>query len=211
MSFDELCDAIHLRLGRLARVSAQLDLNIGLAISWLGQHNGMDVSNLIDPAKSRLSLRLGMLKKLVDLTADQRTQKKATEFAQWFARANTLPALHSNYLHAKWSFHRVAPGEDPYVLFKIPGWNHLPDPPDNGTPLTLQTFDQQIADLKQLNHDFNMMCDCRVAYVAPFAKASHRVFTSADVAAFVIASVQPAAGKPIAALTKSRDASPVPL
>ena len=69
MSFDELRDAFHLRLGRLTQVTAQLDLNIGLAVSWLGQNNGMDVSNLIDPAKARLSLRLGMLKKLVDRRA----------------------------------------------------------------------------------------------------------------------------------------------
>lgn len=171
MSFDELRDAFHLRLGRLTQVIAQLDLNIGLAVSWLGQNNGLDISNLIDPAKARFSMRLAMLKKLVDITYDQRTPQKAAEFAHWFNRASTLPALKNNYIHAKWSFHRIADNEEPYVLFKVPGWNHLPDQPDNGAKLFLAEFDQQIEALKQLNHDFGMMCDCRVEYVAPFVAA----------------------------------------
>ena len=91
MSFDELRDAFHLRLGRLTQATAQLDLNIGLAVGWLGQN------------------------------------------------------------------------------FKVPGWNQLPDLPDNGTKLTLKAFDQQIEALNQLNQDVNKMCDCRVAYVAPFS------------------------------------------
>ncbi len=169
MSFDELRDAFHLRLGRLTQATAQLDLNIGLAVSWLGQNNGLDVCNLIDPAKAKFSMRLVMLKKLVDMTCDQRTQQKSAEFAQWFARASSLPALQSNYLHAKWSFHRIAQGDESYVLFKVPGWNQLPDQPDNGTKLTLKAFDQQIEALNQLNQDVNTMCDCRVAYVAPFS------------------------------------------
>lgn len=172
MSIDELRDAFHLRLGRLTQTLAQLDLNIGLAVSWLGQKNGLDICNLIDPAKARFNSRLAMLKKLVDLTADQRTLQKSAEFAQWFARANTLPALKNNYIHANWNFHRMADGDEPYVLFKVPGWNHLPDQPDNGAKLTLQAFDQQIDALKQLNHDFYTMCDCRVAYVAPFRCAT---------------------------------------
>lgn len=101
MSIDELRDAFHIRLGRLTQTIAQLDLNIGLAVTWLGQNNGLDISNLIDPAQAGLSMRLGMLKKLVDPTADQRTPQKAAEFAQWFARANALPALKNNYIHAK--------------------------------------------------------------------------------------------------------------
>lgn len=172
MSIDELRDAFHLRLGRLTQTIAQLDLNIGLAVSWLGQKNGLDISNLIDPAKARFNSRLAMLKKLVDLTADQRTPQKSAEFAQWFARANTLPALKNNYIHANWNFHRMADGDEPYVLFKVPSWNHLPDQPDNGAKLTLKAFDQQIDALKQLNHDFHLMCDCRVAYVAPFRSAT---------------------------------------
>lgn len=168
MSIDELHDAFHLRLGRLTQTIAQLDLNIGLAVSWLGQNNGMDISNLIDPVKARFSMRLAMLTKLVDLTADQRTLQKAAEFAQWFDRVNALPALKNNYIHAKWSFHGIADGDAPYVLFKVPNWNHLPDQPDNGAKLTLRAFDQQIEELKQLTHDFQIMCDCRVAYVPPF-------------------------------------------
>lgn len=171
MSLDDLHDAFHLRLGRLTQAIGQLDLNIGLAVSWLGKHNGTDIRNLIDPAKTGFSMRLNMLKKLVDITADQRSRDKTTAFAHWFACASRLPALNNNYLHAKWSFHRIAHGDEPYVLFKVPDWNHLPDQPDNGTQLSLKAFDQQIEALRQLNHDFSRMCDCRVAHVAPFSGA----------------------------------------
>ena len=157
-----------MRLGRLTQAIAQLDLNIGLAVSWLGQHNGVDVRNLIDPSKARYSMRLAMLKKLVHITSDQRTLKKTAEFAQWFNRASTLPALKNNYIHAKWSFHGISDDDEPYVLFKIPNWNHLPDQPDNGNKLTLDAIDQHIEELNQLNHDFHCMCDCRVTYVPPF-------------------------------------------
>lgn len=172
MSFDELHDAFHLRLGRLTHIIAQLDLNIGLAVNWLGQNNGMDISNLTDPAKARFSMRLAMLKKLVDITYDQRTPQKAVEFAHWFSRASALPALKNNYIHAKWSFHGIADGHEPYVLFKVPSWNNLPDKPDNGTKLTLKALDQQIDALKELNQDFADMCDKRAEHVAPFKVTS---------------------------------------
>ena len=47
-----------------------------------------------DELRNPFHLRLGRV-----------TQQKAIEFAHWFVRASTLPALHNNYLQAKWSLH----------------------------------------------------------------------------------------------------------
>jgi hypothetical protein len=66
----------------------------------------------------------------------------------------------------------IVDGDEPYVLFKVPDWNHLPDHPDNGTRLTLKAFDGEIEALRQFNQDLRMMCDCKVAYAPPTYAAS---------------------------------------
>ncbi len=172
MSLDELHDLFYLRLGRLTQIIAQLDLNIGLAVSWLGHNNGLDISNLIDPATAQFSMRLGMLERLVDITCDQRTPEKAAEFSRWFVRADSMPVLKNNYIHARWNFHGIVDGAEPYVLFKVPDWNHLPDQPGNGVKLTLREFDDEIEALRQLNQDLGVICDCRVAYAPSTYAAS---------------------------------------
>lgn len=158
MTFEELTDALHLRLGILTRVTAQLDLSIGLAVNELGHSNGLDISNLLDPSRARLTLRLNMLKKLVDITYHQRTQQKTKEFTNWLARANSLPALKNHYIHAEWSVHSLADEGEPAVFFKIPSWNNLPDKLDSGTKLKLSEFDEQIDALKKLNLDLGLIC-----------------------------------------------------
>lgn len=169
MYFDELRDAFHMRLGRLTHVVGQLDLNVGLALNWLGQNNDLDISNLLDPAKARLSLRLNMLKKLVDITFDQRTPQTAADFSAWFNRVNNAPALKNNYVHAHWTFCGLLDGEEPYVLFKAMSWNMRPDQADNSVKLTLKEFDQHIDELKRLNFDFGKICDCHAEHATPVA------------------------------------------
>lgn len=168
MTFENPQDALYWRLGHLTQAMAELDLNIGLAVNWLGQSNGLDISNLLDPSQARLTLRLNMLKKLVDITFDQRTEHKASEFASWFTRANNLPALKNNYIHANWNCPEPTKVDEPFVLFKVPVWNNLSDKPSNSNQLKLSEFDAQIDALKNLSQDLIVMFDYRREYVVPF-------------------------------------------
>lgn len=166
MYFDELRDAFHLRLGRLTHALSQLDLNIGLALNWLGENNDLDISNLLDPTKARLSLRLHMLKKLVDITRDQRPKQTSLAFESWFERANNARALKTNYVNAHWSFRGMVGDEEPYVMFQTSNWQLQLGQSDESTKLTLKEFDSQIDELKRLNYDFSKMCDCHAEYTS---------------------------------------------
>ena len=170
MYFDELRDAFHMRLGRLTHAMTQMDLSIGLALNWLGENNDLDISNLLDPAKARLSLRLHMLKKLVDITADQRPKQTSLDFENWFERANQARALKVNYVNARWSFRGMVGDEEPYVMFQTANWQLQLGQSEESTKLTLREFDSQIDELKRLNYDFGKLCDCHAEYTRPALK-----------------------------------------
>lgn len=159
MYFDELCDAFHMRLGRLTHALAQLDQNVGLALNCMAKSHHLDISNLLDPAKARLSLRLNMLKKLLEISYGHQQPRFVADFADWHNCISHAHAIRNSYVHAKWGFRDLLDGEEPYVLLHALDWNMLPNQPDHSVKLALKEFDHQIDEISKLNIDFGKICD----------------------------------------------------
>lgn len=153
----ELPDVFHLRLGRLTQAAANLDFNVGLALNWLGPHNGLDVSKLLDPKKAQLGQRLEKLEELVMKTYDQSQPQVVNDFNSWFRRAENVRALRNDYVHARWGFPGEFKQEEPFVYFLTLHWNINPDQTDKTVKLTLSEFDRQIKEVAHLADDFSKL------------------------------------------------------
>lgn len=169
MHYSELLDAFHLRLGRLTHASAQLDFNIGLVLNWLGQHNSLDVSKLLDPKKTQLCQRLGKLEELISKIYDQTQPHVATDFDAWFRRADKARALRNDYVHARWGMPGELKDEEPHVFFLTLNWDMTFDQPDKSIKLTFKEFDRQIHELSQLAGDFMKLRDRHAKHAIPAA------------------------------------------
>lgn len=167
MHSSEIPDAFHLRLGRLTPASANLDFNVGLALNWLGPHNGVDVIKLLDPKKTQLRLRLEKLEELVVKTYDQDLPQVVIDFNAWFRRAEQLRALRNDYVHARWGFPGELKQEEPFVYFLPLHWNMGPDQTDKTVKLTFSEFDRQIKEVADLAGDFSRVCRRYAEHAAP--------------------------------------------
>jgi hypothetical protein len=163
MHFDELRDAFHLRLGHLTHALAQLDHNVGLTLNCMAKSHHLDISNLLDPVKARLSLRLSMLKKLLEISYGKQEPEFMADFADWHRRISQAHAIRNNYVHSKWEFCDLLDVEEPYVLLHAVDWNMLPDHADSSVKLTLNEFDHHVNEIKQLNMDFRDIYDNHAA------------------------------------------------
>ena len=160
-------DAFHLRLGRLAHASAQLDFNVGLALNWLGQHNSIDVDKLLDPKKTQLGQRLEKLEELIKKVYDQTKPQVASDFDAWFQRADKARALRNDYVHARWGMPGELKDEKPYVFFLVLNWDMSPSQPDKTIKLTFNEFDRQIKEVSELAGHFMKLRNRHAKHAIP--------------------------------------------
>jgi hypothetical protein len=163
----DIPDAFHLRLGRLTDASANLDFNVGLALNWLGQHNGVDVSKLLDPKKTQLCQRLVQLEELLLKTYDPEQPQVAKDFGAWFGRANNARALRNDYVHARWGFPGELNDEEPHVFFLELNWDMEPRQPNKTIKLSLTALDLQIEEIAKLASDFMKLRDQHAQHSMP--------------------------------------------
>jgi hypothetical protein len=164
----ELKDQFHLRLGRLAHASAQLDFNVGLSMNWLGPHNEIDVDAVLKPNNS-LKNRLEKLHELMRLTFDPTKPEIAKSFAHVFERADKVRALRNDYLHGRWGFRFAQDEEKPHVLFLALNWNMNPDQVDASFKVTFEEFDAQIAEVEAVSAQLGALLHKYRARAAPAA------------------------------------------
>ena len=169
MYYSELLDAFHLRLGRLTHASAELDVNIGLALNWLGQHNSIDVSKLLNPKKAQMCQRLEKLEELIVQIYDHTKPEVAADFGAWFRRTEKARALRNDYVHARWGMAGKLRDEEPYVFFLALNWDMSADQPDRSIKLTLKEFDLQIDEVSKLGGDFMKLKDRHAKHAIPAA------------------------------------------
>ena len=159
---DAFVDEFHRQLGRLVHAHAGFDFNVGLQLNWLGPHCQVDVSELLDPRRSQLGLRLKTLKRLVLDVFGPAGENAAAEFEAWFERADECRAVRNDYVHGRWG----VPGKyefsgegrmidaEPLLTFVPLHWNMEPDRADESASMTLGEFTSQVDTVERLFGDF---------------------------------------------------------
>jgi hypothetical protein len=159
---DAFVDEFHRQLGRLVHAHAGFDFNVGLQLNWLGRHCQIDVSELLDPRRSQLGLRLKTLKRLVLDVFGPAGENAAAEFEAWFDRADECRAVRNDYVHGRWG----VPGEydfkgegrmidaEPLLTFTALHWNMGPDRAEDSVSMRLGEFSSQVDTVERLFGDY---------------------------------------------------------
>lgn len=159
---DAFVDEFRRQLGRLVHAHAGFDFNVGLQLNWLGLHCQVDVSELLDPRRSQLGLRLKTLKRLVLDVFGPAGEIAAAEFTAWFDRADQCRAVRNDYVHGRWG----VPGKydfkgegrmvdaEPLLTFIPLHWDMEPDRADDSVSMTLGEFSSQVDTVERLFGDY---------------------------------------------------------
>ncbi|WP_320422706.1 hypothetical protein [Roseateles agri] len=158
-------DQFHCSLGRLVHETARLDFLVGLQLNWLGQHCNVSVARYLDPTKCSLAMRLAKLHSLVKRAFKPAGPAALNEFGAWFEQAGAARALRNNYAHGRWGV-PVRLDEDPrgpefpriqMLAFVALDWDMTPNQPDRSVYMSLESFQQQVADaVKVFNSYFKL-------------------------------------------------------
>ena len=154
MACIDITDDFHLRLGRVAHISAQLDFNVGLALRWLGSYCGVDTSEYLNVKSHQLASRINKLEELVKISFENAPSSTFKDFNDWFERARNIKSIRNNYIHARWGINPMRDDVERYVNFVPLNWNMNPDQVLPETTLTFKEFDLQIAEFKEVAFSF---------------------------------------------------------
>jgi hypothetical protein len=155
MAYLDITDQFHLRLGRIAHTSAQLDFNIGLALSWLGSYCGVDTSEYLNVKSHQLASRIAKLEEIVKIAFKNAPPEVFNDFNSWFDKARNVKSLRNNYMHARWGINPIRDDSEPYVKFTPLNWNMNPDQVLPETTLTFRELDLQIDEFKDVAFSFH--------------------------------------------------------
>lgn len=174
---DAFEDEFHRQLGRLVHAHARFDFNVGLQLNWLGQYYKVEVSDLLDPRKAQLGLRLKKLRKLVLDMFDPAGEAVIADFKAWFKMADESRAIRNDYVHGRWG----VPGKyiykngdrlmdaEPLLTFVPLHWNMGPECSDDSISMTMEEFASQVDAVERLFGDYFQLTE---QYLT-FAKPSH--------------------------------------
>ena len=174
---DAFKDEFHRQLGRLVHAHARFDFNVGLQLNWLGQYYKVEVSDLLDPRKAQLGLRLKKLRGLVLDVFEPAGETAIADFKAWFKLADESRAIRNDYVHGRWG----VPGNysykngdrlidaDPLLTFVPLHWKMEPELADDSISMTLEEFSLQIDAVERLFGDYFQLTE---QYLT-FAKPSH--------------------------------------
>lgn len=166
MSLDhaEITDRFHLELGRLVHAYSLLDFNVGIALGWLGPHNGVDVSTLLI-GRVPLANRLEALKPLVLKMYRAAGNDALAEFEAWFAKVCELKAIRNDYVHARWGLPSHSESDDPVLRMLPMNWNFTPGSRDESVAVTLSALGEQRATIERLSEEFGELQKKYVGHV----------------------------------------------
>jgi len=162
----EIHDTFHLEFGRLVHAYAQLDFAVGIALDWLGPHNGEDVQGLL-VGRVPLAQRLDKLKFLVRKTYQAAGQDALAEFEAWFTRACELKAIRNDYVHARWHVPDFSPSDDPVVMMMPLNWQWTPANQPETQAMALSTLAAQVIELKKMSKQFDNLTKRDAATASP--------------------------------------------
>ncbi|MEK6210911.1 MAG: hypothetical protein AABM64_11180 [Pseudomonadota bacterium] len=162
----ELKDRFYLALGRLVHAYSSLDFNVGIALGWLGPHNGVDVRDLLI-GRVPLADRLEALKPLVLKMYRAAGNDALAEFEAWFAKVCKLKAIRNDYVHARWGLPGELDSDDPILKMLPMNWDFSADRLDKSVDVPLSELESQSSRIGQLVDDFAMLRAKFAAYAVP--------------------------------------------
>lgn len=166
-------DEFHCILGRLVHETARFDFFVGLQLSWLGGHCGIDVSKELSVSKATLSTRLTKLQAIVAQAFKAAGPTAMAEFDNWFARAASARALRNDYAHGRWGTPgKLAESPDgpghprvPMLAFVRLDWDMTAGQPDRSVYMTLDDFRAEVVDAVSVFNAFFKLANKHLAFV----------------------------------------------